>query len=45
MHDNRRKCVQKERGELVETVKHEAVLPDDDSTHEGAHAENIVSLW
>ena len=36
--------MQEERGELVETVEHEAVLPDNDSTHEGAHAENIVGL-
>ena len=45
MHNNRWECVQEERGELVETVEHEAVLPDDDGTHERAHAENIVGLW
>ena len=36
--------MQEERGELVETVEYEAVLPDNDGTHEGAHAENIVGL-
>ena len=44
MHDNRRKGVKKEWGELVEAVEHETVLPDDDGAHEGAHAEDVVSL-
>ena len=44
MHDNRRKGVKEEGGELVKAVEHEAVLPDDDGTHERTHAENIVGL-
>ena len=44
MHDNRRKGVKEEGGELVKAVEHEAVLPDDDGAHERTHAENIVGL-
>ena len=44
MHDDRREGVKEEGGELVKAVEHEAVLPDDDGTHERTHAENIVGL-
>ena len=44
MHDNRREGVKEEGGELVKAVEHEAVLPDNDGTHERTHAENIVGL-
>ena len=36
--------MEKEGGEFVQTVKHETVLPDDDGTHERAHAQDIVGL-
>ena len=44
MNNDRRKRVKEEGGELVKTVEDETVLPDDDGAHEGAHAENVVSL-
>ena len=36
--------VEEERRELVQTVEHKRVLPDEDGEHQGAHAEDIVSL-
>ena len=42
-HDGR-EGVEKEGGEFVQTVEHQTVLPDDDGTHERAHAQDIVGL-
>ena len=36
--------MEKEGGEFVQTVEHQTVLPDDDGTHERAHAQDIVGL-
>ena len=36
--------MEEERRELVQTVEHQRVLPDNDGEHQGAHAEDIVSL-
>ena len=32
------------RGQLVDAVEHEGVLPDHDGVHEDAHAEDVVCL-
>ena len=40
----RREGVEEEGGELVEAVKHQTVLPDDDGEHEWAHTQNIIRL-
>ena len=36
--------MEEERRELVQTVEHQGVLPDDDGEHQGPHGQDVVSL-